>query len=197
MLHQYRRLILMIIVTAMTFSVSCLGTIGFKPPEKGVTEQFFRESGDELVNLATYDFSRLENGHGLFVFSYEFVYDSSVITNSRRGDKGIRGIRVWEHKFNPSEWDIKRVQKQFQFWRIPDESTAGLTSHGWMATLMYECRKGRIVYGGRIHIDHDTYFETGPSVSFHFDEDMGEWLKVNADRVSGIKIDTVIMAAGY
>jgi len=176
------------------FALSCAS--GLYAPRPGVTEQFFRGAEDELIEVNTYDFSRLENGYGLCVFSYELRGSrGNNITGWKPEEK--TGIRVWEHKFSANEWDVKIARKKFKYWGYRSFMTLGLTKAGYEVAMHLTFHKNRVVYGGRLVVDSRTYFTDGPQVEFHFDEDMRPWLEAYGNQIADIKIDTVMMGAGY
>lgn len=176
--------------------LSC--TAGMYAPSKGITHEFYRQEKiqGEVIYVNEYDFERLNQNKGLYLFSYEF--------RSSRGNKIIgfdtevkSGLRVWEHVFSEAEWDVKIKFEKFIVWGHRTFITLLLTKGGYTITLQATFHKGRIVYGGRLIVDMSTYFKSGPSVEFHFDEDMKPWLEKYRNEIKNVKIDTVLMIAGY
>lgn len=180
-------------VTAL-LAVACAS--GLYAPRKGVTEQFFCETDDRTIEINNYDFSRLDDGYGLYVFSYEFRGSrGNNVTGWSPEEK--EGVRVWEHKFSEKEWDVKKEFTKFKYWGYRDLTSLMLAKVGNEVTMFVTFHKGRIVYGGRLVVDSRTYYTEGPQVEFHFDEDMGPWLEAFGDEIADIKMDTVVMNAGY
>ena len=190
----WKRLSLAVVLAAAMSLLSC--SAGLITPKKGVTEQFFKEDDGKFVDLADYDFSRLERGYGLCVFSFDYL---GMKGNSITGFKSQteRGLRVWEYKFKADDWEIKKLRKKMLVWGSRDPLALYLTKSGYVVSIFLEFHRGRIVYAGRLKVEWPLYLIDGPETEFRFDEDMQPWLNLYGDRVKDIKIDSVQMTAAF
>lgn len=167
--------------------LSC--SAGMVAPGKGVTDLFVQQFGDYRVNLADYDFSRLSQGYGLCIFSYEF--------SGRRGNRitGFSeqvetGLRVWEHKFAPTEPDLVWPVKRMMVWGYRSAGTFFLTKTGYDIKVRVPYIRGQIIYGGRLIVDFPNKYTR---VESHFDEDLSSWLMQHGKSIEGITIDTILI----
>lgn len=172
----------------LSILVSC--SILMRPPH-GVEERFFQyPDGDDPVPVAAYDFSRLQQGYGLVVFSYEFsTWPNDTTERNTRSHK--KGIRVWEYKFEPSDWDVKYEKRRFMYAGYRPLQFLGLVKVGSDAQLWVTFHKGEIVYGGRLIVD--AFNPDNTVMEFKYDEDFKDWLAANADKLAGVAIDTVLI----
>ena len=65
-------------------------------PVYGVTRRFPIPAVGREAKLKPYDFTQLQEGKGLYVFSYEITYQGP----DREVPKTSTGIRIWEHDFH-------------------------------------------------------------------------------------------------
>lgn len=165
-------------------------------PKKGITNQFFRQNNGEVQNLNKYDFNKLKDGYGLCIFSYEYVGKKG---NNLIGKKEqvIKGLRVWEYKFTDTEWDIKFLEKDMLVWGYPDMSALFLAKSGFKIKYRVTFHKGRVVYGGRVLVDWDTYLRDGPSMGFFYDKDIKDWWENNKNIIPVDKIDTALIVPSF
>jgi len=191
--HALAKLRLALALMTLVHVLGCWGRTGLKDPPLGVTDQFVGSADPDSLWLARYDFAKLQGNYGLVVFSYDIQYSDDVRLEFPNGDTRRQGLRFWEYEFPAGGWDVSLQDHKFGFWVVPRTS---MVNWQYNLTMVVQYHKHRIVYAGRIVVNLDDYFESGPRVGFHFDEDLGPWLKKYADRTQGIKIDTVIMELG-
>lgn len=161
---------------------------GMVEPSKGVTERFFRQTKESMLNLDEYDFTRLKQGYGLCVFSYE--------VSGRRGNIFVgrsyetkKGIRVWEHRFSEGDPKIVRIEKRMMIWGYRGASTFFLTKSGYDIKIGVPFHRGQIAYGGRLIV----YYPEGGLVESHYEEDFAPWVNQYGDKLSDIEIETRYM----
>ena len=177
------------IIFVTLISIMLLGCVSsMQAPQKGVTNQFFQQKNGEIVNLDKYDYSKLKDGYGLCIFSYEYTGKKGNNVIGRK-DQAIKGLRVWEYKFDETEWDIKFLEKNMLVWGYPDIGSLFLAKSGFKIKYRVTFHKGQIVYGGRVFVDRDTYLNEGPSMGYFYDEDIKDWWEENKENIPVDSID--------
>lgn len=191
---QYRKkmikLPLLLIITISSFALGCTG--GLIRPPMGITKQFLNTTDGEPVDIISYDFSRLNEGYALFVFSFDFR------GNQGNGIIGFKdqyetGLRVWEHKLDSSDWDVKLGGREFMYWGFRSIRLLCLAREGYKIPICYEIHKGRIVYGGRMVFD--ILSGRMPYLEYDIDIDFTRLLRQIQAQNIDVEIDTVYMAA--
>ena len=166
-------------------------------PILGVTRRFPIPAVGREAKLKPYDFTQLEEGIGLYVFSYEIKFKRAGHEVARTSE----GIRIWEHRFDGKQGDLitkaglmpilkGKGSNLHQFSKSGPEAVAliGLSDvltnrYGPEFDMKYQ--KGCIAYGGRVIIDA-TVEPCKIIIEQHFDEDIGpikDYFKENLDEI--------------
>lgn len=178
-----------LVILSLNF-ISCAA--GLMEPKKGVTDKFFREDGGRIVNLADYDFSRLEQDYGLCVFSFKFTgRKGSNISGWTEQAKD--GIRVWEYKFLKDDPETKWLEKRIFIWGYRSAVYLGALKRGYDIKIRVPFRKGQIIYAGRLLVS----FPDSSRVESHFEEDLSQWLEQHSERLGNISVDSLMMTGGF
>jgi hypothetical protein len=177
-----------LVILSLSF-VSC--ALGLIEPEKGVTGKFFREDGRHIVNLADYDFGRLQQGHGLCIFSFKFTGKKGNYVDGWT-DQIKEGIRVWEYKFRMDDPDTKWLEKRIFIWAQRSVASLG-AKRGYECKVHFPFRKGQIIYAGRLLVS----FPDGGNVESHFEEDLSKWFEQYSEGLGDISVDSLMMIGEF
>ncbi len=177
-----------LVIPSLIF-VSCAA--GLIEPDKGVTDKFFREDDGRIVNLADYDFARLDQGYGLCIFSFKFAGKGGNRISGWK-DQVKEGIRVWEYKFRTDDPETKWLEKLIFVWGYRSAAYLGAAKRGYDCKVQFPFRKGQIIYAGRLLV----YFPNGGQVESHFKEDLSQWLEEYSERLGDVRVDSLMMIGG-
>ncbi len=192
--HFFSRTTQIAIAVFLILLCACAPKLG--APSEGITNQFFREFGGQTIPEPKYDFSRLEKGYGLFVFSFE---SKQLVGDRTTGfDENKRsGLCIWEYLFRDMSGlapvvisrDFAAVSKgNIGYLGLPD---------AWKTCINATFLAGRVVYGGRIEIELENNRLFPPEVTNKGEEDLAAFLKACPDSSLVLPIDTVLMLLGY
>ncbi len=179
-------LILLITLFALTSCVAKMMT-----PKKGITNKIFKQDGNDFTPINGYDFSKLDNGYGLYVFSY--VMDGNRGNNiTGFNHEKLTGIRVYEYKFNDDESDTKTEKKRFMAWGYTSYAYIIPMKRGLDTDICATFHKGKIVYGGQYYIEIDEGGARGGHMINPEDEYYQLFLDSYKNDLTGRPIDTVL-----
>ncbi len=181
-----------LLICCLLFLSTCTG-YKIKEPPIGITYKFYSHKPQEIRPNSKYDFSRLQNGYGLVIFSYDL-----------EGFKGYRivnvankqGLRIWEYKFIDTDENEKIVTERVNLFSYKSLNNTG--AHSASAekdvkkdiAVSFTFLKNKIVYGGRIFASD---YENRGKIFNNFDEDCSQFLTTYSSYLTNIPIDTVFM----
>ncbi len=178
-----------LLITVITFTIlisGCTAPYTVKHPEIGVTKQILPGNKGKQ-----YDFSKLQKGYGLYVFSYEFTgMEGSEVFGS--GVKVIEGTRVWEQQFEKGEWEIFEDVRAIPLWGSKDFYFTYEPTRRTSCFVQVRFHQGRIVYGGRLVADLREGLEN-LEIEMHFEEDCRPILDAYGAELDGVIVDTIPM----
>lgn len=169
--------------------ISCT-SYSLKTPKSGETWKFFKKNTSQAKEISDYDFSKLKEGYGLFIFSYEIK--GPLNENDAKNQGSLKsGVRVWEYKFdNIYEGDKKKKTHIFTYGEIKDELLVSSQTSSYFVRMDYEFRKNKIVYGGRLFID--AQYKVFRILDYYEDDNAGLF-ENNKDKLDSIDIERILI----
>ncbi len=106
--------VFILIILLLSILSSCVAN-RIKEPSLGITYKFYTHKPQEIRLDAKYDFSRLEKGYGLLIFSYALDGFKDINRNENIIKKGVR---IWEYKFSAQDEDINIITKNLTLFNV-------------------------------------------------------------------------------